>query len=703
MTQKPSYNFLIGFFLLTCWAYGQSSDGPRVIDSLITRCKTSNDPYDKKLEDALLAERISKQLNIDSITLKVQRNLAKMYFDNQEYDRYIPLNKSNIELAQKLKDTSALTFASINLGQYYWGIEENDSSYFYFIKALEYFNPKQPSEDEAEILFFLALIQEEEKAYLGAEEEAVKAVRILNQLPSSNNANYLYSSLYNTLAIISNNVGNHEKAIEYYDKTIAYAKKMRYGFLTEVYATNNKANAYRNSGDFNKAIEIYKGLLPLRNKYEEDDPAFYATIIGNIGKTKLMSGQFSFQETENDIRKAYDTAKALGDELLQMDTGLDLAKLYLSETKENRASAGDIDSFSEGENIKLIQSRTDTVAKYTTEALELARTNSVNKIRQDALLKLAEVSGTEDAKELLLEHIHVTDSVAALERTRRNKFARVKFDTEQLEAENEQISRENLYLLVLSIGLLLTAILIYIVISQRAKNRKLKLIQVQQKANEEIYNLMLQQQDKVDEARSLEKKRISEELHDGVLGRLFGTRLSLDSINFKDGKEAMNSRANYIGQLKTIEEDIRKISHELNTDFVSGTRFVDIVSELIENQSQAYGLKSEFNYTDDISWDLVSNKTKINIYRIIQESLQNIYKHAKAKTVKISFSLENDVICLDITDDGQGFDTTKQKKGIGLKNMTSRVKGIDGDIAFTSQVGKGTTVRVKIPYTIQHA
>ena len=224
---------------------------------------------------------------------------------------------------------------------------------------------------------------------------------------------------------------------------------------------------------------------------------------------------------------------------------------------------------------------------------------------------------------------------------------------------------------------------------------------MQQKANEDIYNLMLSQQDKVDEARTIEKKRISEELHDGVLGRLFGTRLSLDSINFKDGKEAMMTRANYIGQLKTIEEDIRKISHELNTDFVSGSGFMDIVSELIENQTKAYGLTYDFNYTDDISWDSVSNKTKINIYRIIQESMQNIYKHANAKAIKISISLENDVICLDIIDDGEGFDTSKSKKGIGLKNMTSRVEDINGKINFTSQSGNGTTVNVKIPYNNQ--
>jgi len=95
----------------------------------------------------------------------------------------------------------------------------------------------------------------------------------------------------------------------------------------------------------------------------------------------------------------------------------------------------------------------------------------------------------------------------------------------------------------------------------------------------------------------------------------------------------------------------------------------------------------------------VTNKTKINIYRIIQESMQNIYKHANANAIKISISLEKDVICLDIVDDGDGFDTSKNRKGIGLKNMTSRVEDINGSISFTSQSGNGTEVNVKIPYT----
>jgi len=160
----------------------------------------------------------------------------------------------------------------------------------------------------------------------------------------------------------------------------------------------------------------------------------------------------------------------------------------------------------------------------------------------------------------------------------------------------------------------------------------------------------------------------------------------------------MLARAKYISKLQIIEQDIRKISHELNIDFVSGSGFFNIVSELIETQTTAYSLDYKFNFTDDIDWDNVSNKIKINIYRIIQESMQNIYKHANAKLIQISISLEKGLICLSVIDNGEGFDTSKSKKGIGLKNMSSRVEDIDGRITFTSQSGNGTTVKVKIPY-----
>ncbi|MEM1002688.1 MAG: ATP-binding protein, partial [Bacteroidota bacterium] len=227
--------------------------------------------------------------------------------------------------------------------------------------------------------------------------------------------------------------------------------------------------------------------------------------------------------------------------------------------------------------------------------------------------------------------------------------------------------------------------------------KELRLKQAQQEANEEIYNLMLKQQDRIEEARSGEKVRVSKELHDGVLGRLFGVRLSLDSLNFSDGKEAAINRGKYMGQLKEIEEDIRKISHEMNTDFVAGSGFADILHELVQTQSSAYGLEGQFMASESLNWEQISNKVKINLYRIVQESMQNVYKHAQAQKINIGISLINNDICLEVTDDGMGFQVNKQRQGIGLKNISSRVADVNGTVEFLSQIGEGTTVKVLIP------
>ena len=77
--------------------------------------------------------------------------------------------------------------------------------------------------------------------------------------------------------------------------------------------------------------------------------------------------------------------------------------------------------------------------------------------------------------------------------------------------------------------------------------------------------------------------------------------------------------------------------------------------------------------------------------------MQNIFKHAKASRFSVGISLINDDICLEVTDDGQGFDIKKQRQGIGLKNISSRTNEINGTSEFQSKLGTGTTLRVVVP------
>lgn len=669
--------FRHGIFVIISFIFCSISIGQNNKDAFDTARRYSKDPklsLDQREKYAKEALQIAENLGIDSLIFSTRKTLSLVYLDQEHYDLYTALSRKNLLQAQKNQDTSKIASAYLNIGQSYYFQYVNDSAFIYGSKARELYNSLGDKENEAVMLVMLSDIQETERDYLGSEENAVAAIKMYESFERNEyNLLQLYN-LNNLLGIISLKINNYKKSLEYHNKAEEISDEMSNGFYNKIGSINNKAFVYQKQKNYNKSLELYNELIDIREQYNEYDPTFYPLVLSNLASTKLLAKHDDFDKMESLFKEAYAISKNVEDEVTELQVSIDLAKFYLH-TK----------------NI-------DSSRKYAQSSYKIAKKISSNEILLEALQILSKLEVGEQSKAYLYEHIKLSDSLINIERSSRSKFGRIKYDTENVEKQNERMSQQLIWLIAVATGLAITIILVYIIITQRAKNKELRFEKDQQKANEEIYNLMLSQQDKVDEARANEKKRISEELHDGVLGRLFGTRLSLDSLNFSEGKEAIQNRATYISELKTIENDIRKISHDLNTDFVSGSGFMDIVSELIEKQTKAYQLKSSFEYTDDINWETVHNKTKINIYRIIQESLQNIYKHANANSVKISIELKNNVICLSISDDGDGFDVNKSKKGIGLKNINSRVTEVEGKVAFRSILKKGTEVSITIPY-----
>jgi signal transduction histidine kinase len=239
---------------------------------------------------------------------------------------------------------------------------------------------------------------------------------------------------------------------------------------------------------------------------------------------------------------------------------------------------------------------------------------------------------------------------------------------------------------------------VYVIKAQKAKNRELLFKQQQQKANEDIYNLMITQQNSIEVTRIKEKKRVAQELHDGVLGRMFGVRMNLDSLNKINDESASDQRNAYLSELKNIEQDIREISHDLNrekSELINN--FVAIVEDLFENQKKTYKSILVTSIDPAIKWGLISNSVKINLYRIIQESLQNINKYAKATAIKVEFKKDLDTIFLAISDDGIGFNVNRAKKGIGLQNIISRTHDCQGIVDIKSRKEEGTNIIITVP------
>lgn len=284
------------------------------------------------------------------------------------------------------------------------------------------------------------------------------------------------------------------------------------------------------------------------------------------------------------------------------------------------------------------------------------------------------------------------------ERKMGDKFTRIEYETDQIKSENTDLLVQNRNLISIFTVLGFLGFLIFIIKSQKAKNRLLLFKQQQQNANEEIYNLMISQQNTIEISRIEEKKRVARELHDGVLGRMFGVRMNLDGLNAYQDDSAIRERTNYLSELKNIEQDIREISHDLNrekSELINN--FVAIIDKLFEEQKKTYKAKFTSFIDSDIRWELVSNAVKINLYRILQESLQNSNKYAAADEIKVEFKKVDNQIVFKTIDDGVGFNVKTAKRGIGIQNIIFRTNECKGVLDIESKKGKGTKITVTIP------
>ena len=626
----------------------------------------------KRIQYVKYAISLSEASGEDSTLLKSKRLLSTIYIQDLDVDALFRLNNENLKLAKKLQDSSAIANITNVIGWCYKEKVQIDSSYYYYYSSYKIFKALRKYKREAEVLFEMADIQFSQRDYIGCQQNAIAAIRLIQKLPETEeNLDYLWG-LHNLIGIASDELELYDKAIEYHEKALTFSNKIEDHFIYTLYSSSNIALIYKELKQYDKALNIYELLFKNKETLQKD-PLNYALILGDFAAIKHKSNSAQKDEIETMLSEAYKISDSLQDPYTTMSVSMNISEFYR-----------DI-------------SQTNSALFYVNKAYSLAKeTNSNNEILKSLLLK-SQLENEVKGKAYLMEYVTLSDSLQNKERAIRNKFARIEFETDQIVEKSNQMAKERLWLIILSIGLLFTFLLLYIIITQRAKNRELQFNQKQQENNEEIYNLMLSQQEKIDEARVVEKKRISQEIHDGILGKLFGVRLNLDSLNQSTKAEAIAKREKYLEDLKSVEVDIRKVSHALNTDFITGSNYINIIKTLIETQTKAYKIKYNLRNDDNIDWDHISNKTKIHYYRIVQETLQNIYKHAKASEIHISFKQKKDVICLSISDNGIGFDVDKAKKGIGLKNIHSRVKDFNGELSIKSTKNSGTKFIITAP------
>lgn len=192
---------------------------------------------------------------------------------------------------------------------------------------------------------------------------------------------------------------------------------------------------------------------------------------------------------------------------------------------------------------------------------------------------------------------------------------------------------------------------------------------------------------------------ISQEIHDNIGQSLSLIKLNVAMMNLDNRADAEEKLLATNQQLIRTIQDLRDLSKTLNSDFIGKTGLVAGITRQVEilRRTGIY----EIDFEIDGEQESYPAQHELVIYRILQEIINNIIKHAKANTICIKLNYLPDHLSVEVTDNGVGFDAdsilASGPQGLGLGNITSRMKLIDGTATISSKPGTGTSISLHLP------
>jgi signal transduction histidine kinase len=202
-----------------------------------------------------------------------------------------------------------------------------------------------------------------------------------------------------------------------------------------------------------------------------------------------------------------------------------------------------------------------------------------------------------------------------------------------------------------------------------------------------------------------ERKHISRELHDDISQLLTGINVRLATLKIESTANTGNLKKKISNTQRLVEKSVdavHRFARELRPAMLDDLGLVPALLAFMKEFGKRTGLQIRFTAMPADKIEQLSNLKRTMIYRVAQEALTNVTKHARASLAKVSIRIQSGGICMEISDNGKSFDVnralgTRRRGALGILGMRERVELIGGTFAIESAQGKGTTVRVQIP------
>ena len=612
----------------------------------------------------------SNKLPNDTLYRHFLFDLSNEYYYLNKYSKSFEVSKKVLHLSIIAKDTFSIARAYSYIGDNYL-LTQKDSAYYFHQKSEKLYRVINNEERIGIELFKKAYILFFEGNFIESEAQVSKA---LLYLKNSKDAEMLFTA-YSLLGLNFEKLEEYKEALKYQfiarnllNDIEGFNSNLEKKYLYNIESSINISNIYEKTNQYEQSIQVLKSLLTPELK--KKSLSNYIFVLGNLGYSEMKSG---------------------------ITIGADnYFKEALSLSKENDFKNNIVYQLKNlGEYYSIIKDSARSIS-YLKQSLQLAEKLKMGEEIKKSLQLLSQID-KQNAAVYNKRYIVISDSLTKSQRINRNKYARIEYKTSVVEDENKILSTKNTYIIIAFV--FFSFILIGIIIYRYIKTKKLEIAMLfkQQKADEEVFELLKENQIKMNLAIVAEQNRISRELHDGVLNKLYGTRMKLGILNESDEEEIKAKRLTYVDMLQEIEKEIRDISHDLPSNILKGTfNYINLLNSLINEQNELKTTNFLFKVDSTIAWENITGLVKITIYRIVQEALQNVIKYADAKVCSIFIiNADNKELYLSIEDNGVGFDVNKiENEGIGLKNIKERAEILNSKLILTSELGKRTKIEV---------
>ena len=608
-------------------------------------------------------------------TAKVNR-LADLVGKYQYLDpaKAVATSEEAIRLSQKINYTLGLAIAYRLRGVTYVDKTILDSGKLFYDKAwvlVKDHKEKTFLKQAALITHNYGVIHNHLQQYDLATAKYLEAARIFHDIGED----ALSFPPYNNLSYIYNMLGNYEKSIFYANE--CYKIGVKLNDLGKIgFSINSIASARIQLKQFDSAIQ------PLRTNLVRG-----AQIKNNL---ILCRSHNLLAQCFSDGTKQYDSATYHYKQSL----------VYAKALNNQFEIASSLHNIGHG---YIMGGQYDSAIVYLKRTIEFAKPLQLDQVVQYATASLVdaeELKGdTTKAYRYLKDYLTITDTI----RNRNNRAAvdelEAKFQTEKKELQINQLQSEKKAQALVNYSIIGGAVALVVVSLLVFRNYKQKQKLQQQRINDLETQQQLLATEAVLKGEEQERTRLAKDLHDGLGGMLSGIKYSFNTMKANLVMTPENHQAfeRSMDMLDSSIKEMRRVAHNMMPEalvkFGLDTALKDFCNDI--NQSGAL----EVSYQSiDMQNAVIEQTTSITIFRIVQELVNNIIKHAAAKTAIVQVTKTNGAISITVEDDGKGFDTAvlQRVKGIGWSNIQSRIDYLKGKTDIQSSAGKGTSVHIEL-------